>query len=288
MTRLFLAMVVLALLACTATTVAAYQVDYDFDTAWTGDYAPGWENTDYRHGDAPKGRMMEQISGGRNSSHALRLLADSTPVDSMFWAAVNPTDLSATALAKQYDPWVSVWYYDVGWENGDLHQVGQLFTVPSWVNEYCGPNKDEDWTDVQFGARANGTVPKDYYYVAAGENSPGWVDTLMPRAAGAQWVNLKMQLSSVDGKIHFYMRTSESTPFVEVGQSYRNDYVDLGAETGLMIQFTTPLSQWVDNKPSVYYDDFAVGSNYVPEPMSIILGIMGLSSVAGFRKLRRK
>lgn len=37
---------------------------------------------------------------------------------------------------------------------------------------------------------------------------------------------------------------------------------------------------------------FAIGSNpnanAVPEPMSMILGIMGLSSVAGFRKLRRK
>jgi hypothetical protein len=281
-----------------ASSVGAYSVSYDFNTAWAGDYAPGWENTAYRHGAAPVGRMMEYVAGGRDGTTGMRLIASSTPESWMWWAAVNPTSLNQVALEKQYDPWVSVWYYDRGWENGSLHQAGQLFSVPSWTNLYIpsdppgGPN--EDWTDVQFGARVSveyTSPPNDnYYYVCAGEDCPGWVDTGVDRLAGDNWVNLKMQLSSVDGKIHFYVRRDEAAPFVEVGVSNRDDYVDLGAESGLYTMFTDPLSSWTQNKPSTIWDDFEVGSTYnpeVPEPMSIMLGILGLGSIAGFRKLRR-
>lgn len=270
-------------------SASAYLVSYDFNTPWTGDYAPGWENSAYRHGDPPIGKMMEYYAGGRNGTSGMRLIAASTPQSWMWWAAVNPSSLDPVALQKQYNPWISVWYYDRGWENGDLHQAGQLFTVPSWVNPYISPG--EDWTDVQFGARMNQAPPNDdYYYVCAGENSPGWVNTGVDRLAGDNWVNLKIQLSAADGKIHFYIRRLDSEPFVEVGTSYRNDYIDLGVESGLYTMFTSPLSAWTQNKPSTIWDDFVVGSDYepqIPEPMSIFLGIMGLGSIAGFRRFRK-
>ena len=41
---------------------AGYHVTFDFETGWAGDYAPGWENSAYRHGEAPVGKMMQQVS----------------------------------------------------------------------------------------------------------------------------------------------------------------------------------------------------------------------------------
>ena len=42
-------MAAVALLAFVS-AASAYEVIYDFNTPWAGDYAPGWENSDYRHG----------------------------------------------------------------------------------------------------------------------------------------------------------------------------------------------------------------------------------------------
>lgn len=185
----------------------------------------------------------------------------------MAWAAVVPTGVSAGAMQKQYDPWVSVRYYD------DLVTGvgGQLFAVPSWVNPYIPPG--EDWTDIQFGARFNRT--DDYYHVAAGQDSPGWQTTGVDREAG--WHQLKIQLLSSDGRVHFYLDG------VEVGASYRNDYVDLGSEIGLYTMFQNPLSDWTV-KPSTIWDDFEYGSK-VPVPAAVLLGMLGLG-VAGL-KLRK-
>jgi hypothetical protein len=263
---------------------SAYYVHFDFDTPWITDYAPGWENTLYRHGPAPAGKMMEFYAGGRNLTPGMRLIADNTPEDWMWWAAVNPIDVNAVAMEKQYDPWASVWYYDEGWDtegpdHPDLHRVGQINAVPSWTNNYIDVDDDgigdEDWTDVQFGARSNQPAPNDqYYYVAAGEGSPGWVNTGVTRSAG--WHQLKMQLSSTDGAIHFYLDSSH------VGSSYRSDYVDL-IGIGLMIQFTAPLSDWTHNKPWTIWDDYEYGSTWIPEPATI-----GALVVGGLVLLRRR
>jgi len=270
-----------------STAMGQYYVHHDFDTSWTGDYAPGWENTLYRHGEAPVGKMMEFYAGGRNGTGGMRLIAASTPEDWMWWAAVNPSDVNPLAMQIQYDPWVSVWYYDEGWDteaswNPDLHRVGQLNAVPSWTNNYIDTDDppdgigDEDWTDVQFGARCNQAPPNDqYYYVAVGEGHPGWQNTGVDRTEG--WHQLKMQLLSSDGMIHFYL---DGSP---VGTSYRDDYADL-VGIGLMIQFTDPLSSWVHHKPWTIWDEFEYGST-CPEPAS--LTVLALGGLALFRIKRR-
>lgn len=57
-TRVAGTVVVVSLLAWSAMPVqaATYEVTYDFNTAWAGDYTPGWENTAYRHGPSRWGR----------------------------------------------------------------------------------------------------------------------------------------------------------------------------------------------------------------------------------------
>ena len=57
-----------ALLVGNAAAWVPYNVQFDFNTSWSGDYAPGWENSAYRHGDPPVGRMMEYVSGGVGAS----------------------------------------------------------------------------------------------------------------------------------------------------------------------------------------------------------------------------
>ena len=244
-----------------------------FETAWTGDYAPGWENSGYRHGEPPVGKMMQQTSIAYSGSYGLKLIADSVPQSWMWWAAVNPQSLPHHALDKQYNPYISAWYYD---ELGDT-RAGQLFAVPDWVNPYL--KGGEDWTDVQFGGRP--WAEEDYYYVAVGQNHPGWQNTGVARTAG--WHNLKFQLSAIDGRIHFYIDGNL------VGSSYRNDYTNLGATMGLYTMFDDPLSGWGDNKPYTIWDDFEVGST-IPEPGTFLLLGFGLLGLAGLsrKKLFKK
>ncbi len=242
-----------------------YQVLFDFETSWSGDYAPGWENSDYRHGEPPVGKMMEQVAGGF-TGNGMKLIADSTPQSWMWWAAVNPTDIDGYAMQKQFDPWFSAMYYDSGAENVG----GQIYAVPSWVNPYI--NGSEDWTDIQHGARFNRT--DDYYYVAVGEGHPGWQDTGVERTTG--WHELKMQLSSADGYVRFYVDG------VEVGMSYRNDYEDL-ITLGLYTMFLDPLSSW-NEKPYTIWDNVEFGSSYVPAPGALLLGSMGMGLVGWMRR----
>ncbi len=259
------------MLGAIATARAEYIVKHDFETSWTGDYAPGWENTDYRHGTPPVGKMMEQVSGGY-TGNGMKLTADSVPEDWMWWAGVSVTGVDANAMKKEYDPWVSVRYYDEGSSPTANDAAGQLMAVPSWVNPYTGAG--EDWTDIQFGARDD--VEDNYYYVSCGEDMVGWVDTEESRDSG--WHQLKMQLSSTDGYVHFYLDD------VEVGTSHRNDYEDLMG-LGLYTRFAAPLSVW-DPKPSTLWDDFEFGSS-VPEPTTVA-GLIGLLATGGALCWRRR
>ncbi|MCM2286540.1 MAG: PEP-CTERM sorting domain-containing protein [Desulfobacula sp.] len=237
-----------------------------FETAWQGDYAPGWINAAYRHGEAPVGKMMQQTTTKYSGNYGLQLTAASTPESWMWWAAVEVENLQSSSLDKKYDPWVSAMYYD----DGQAGRTGQVYAVPDWVNPYI--NGSEDWTDVQFGARFNQPTTSNYYYVATGENSPGWENTGVQRTVG--WHELKFQLSSSTGAIDFYIDT------VLVGSSYRNDYTNLGTAIGLYTMFQNPLSNWSQALPYTIWDDFKVGSS-VPEPTTMLLFGLGLLGVAG-------
>lgn len=261
---------------------SSYQVSYGFDSSWTGDYAPGWENTPYRHGDPPVSQMMQYTTESYAGAGASELRATSVPdygASWMFWAAASPTGLNDVALQKQYDPYISVWYKEEGFDtSADLHTAFQVAAVPSWTNLYLNGNT-EDWTDVQLGNHQSND-PANYYYIAAGENSPsGWQDTGIARKTG-EWVNFKMQLNSSTGNIDFYIDG------VNVGSSYRNDYVDL-TNPYFMVRFTTPLSDWetAGIVPSVIIDEVTIGSSFVPAPAAVFAG-MGLLSLLGLRRRR--
>ncbi len=242
-----------------------------FETAWSGDYAPGWVNAAYRHGPAPVGKMMQQTTTAYGGTYGLQLTAASVPETWMWWAAVEVESLPHQYLDKQYDPYISVYYYDEKTANVG----GQVYAVPDWVNLYISGT--EDWTDVQFGARFNQS--DNYYYVAAGENSPGWQNTSTARSKG--WHQLKFQLSSVDGKIHFYIDGSA------VGTSYRDDYTNLGC-AGLYTMFLAPLSAWGTSLPYTLWDNFEVGTGTpVPEPSTMFLLGIALAGLACTRGLKK-
>lgn len=231
-----------------------------FENSWTGDCAAGWIVAPYRHG-YPPGAKMEQISDTvYNGDFGLKLIADSVvpPEDlgwDMFWAAVEGENLPHYAMKKKHNPYVSVWYYD---ELGDK-KAGQVYAVPDW-------QVDEDWTDVQFGAR--NSVIDNYYIATADLPHPGWVDTTVLRTLG--WHELKFQLNSVDGFIYFYIDGNQ------VGKSSRSDYTNLGTAIGLYTMFDTPLSDWGVNKPFTIWDDFEVGSDAYPQ-MTFYFGDVELS-----------
>jgi hypothetical protein len=248
-----------------------------FETSWSGGYAPGWINSTYSGESSPVG-SMEQSSLGYGGNYGLKLTANSVPQSWMWWAAVQVESISHDFLAKEYNPYVSVWHYD----ETASRRAGQLYVVPDWVNLYLGGT--QDWTDVQFGGRDN--VPGQYYYAAAGEGSPLWQNTGVSRTEG--WHNLKLLLSSVDGRIHFYLDG------LEVGASYRNDYTNLGANIGLYTMFDPELSGWGSCKPYTLWDDFEIGyhaqAQQVAEPSTILLlgcGIAGLGAAARRRRARK-
>jgi hypothetical protein len=268
-------------LANTQASVATF----GFESVWTGDYAPGWENTAYRWGEAPVGKMMQQTSIAHSGSYGMKLTASSVPQAWMWWAAVNVQSVSSDAMQKQYNPYVSVWYYDQGHNfSAARNAAGQLFAVPDWVVA-------DDWTDVQLGGRPWGTPPDHYYASAQDLTTRPWQDTLKsrptydPEKGLGTWVELKFQLSNSDGKIHFFIGGDE------VGTSVRSDYTSMGTEVGLYTMFDAALADWGDNLPYTIWDDFSVGSSYTggiitPEPATMV--IWGLLGVIGYGIYRRR
>ncbi|AQT68316.1 hypothetical protein STSP2_01475 [Anaerohalosphaera lusitana] len=258
-------------LICSCQAFANYHVKYDFNNQWTGDYAPGWENTDFAGGEDPTGVMMQFAYAGLQGSGAVRIIATDTPDDSYWWADVNPTNVDEAAMAKQYNPWVSAWYWDEGYnsESGNtegLHRGGQIFAVP---DTQAGSG---DWSDTQLGAGINSGDQYYYAYADNGGTTVAGTDTV--RSEG--WHQLKLQLSSDDGKIHYYIDGQE------VGATVRDDYDNL-LGFGLSTVFTNPLSEWSYNYPWSVWDDFEYGSS-IPEPTTIAL--LGFGSAIFIRRRR--
>ena len=271
----------LILAATSAAQANGYYVKHDFETPWTGDYAPGWESEGYRHGDEPISKMVQvDLTGTGRTGYGAKVYVDSVPEDWMWWSAIHVTGIPEGYMDTQYDPWVSVYMYDEGYSSGK-DSTGQLYTVPSLVTG------DDDWTDVQFGGRPWGDPEGSYYYTWADTPHPDWqeVTTVTRPNRDATppdepvWVHLKIQLSSADNKMHFYLNG------IEVGTSTRDDYLDLGTLI-LANMFDAPLTDWGENKPYVIFDDFEYGST-APEPATMLLLLLGGIGVLIRQKRRR-
>jgi len=245
---------------------------YDFETSWSGDYASGWADTNAENGQDPRSVMMEFGYFGYQGGNSMRVIAVDTPSTGAFTADVSPVGYEEAAMAKEYDPWIKVMYYDEGFDseasyNSTLHRAGQMFAVPD-SSAITGS------TDVQFGA---GASSGDYYAYANAESSGSASIALTGVARADGWQELAMQLSSVDGKIHFYIEGAE------VGATSRNDYLNL-VGFGLSTVFTSALQDWPHNNPSTVWDNYEFGSSYVPEPMT--LSLLGLGSLVVLKRKR--
>lgn len=267
MAIMFLAAIILTI-SPAAPVLAGYVFSDGFETAWTGDFYAPWTVEGYRHGAEPVAVMKQTTVQAHSGSNSLKLEMKSVASSGQFWGAIN-ANVPANAMLKQYDPYMSVWYYDQGSPSASNSQTGQLYAVPSLVT---GP---ADWTDVQFGGRRN---TYDNYYFITSPGATGWQDTGVARSEG--WRNLKFQLSSTDGYIRFYLDSNY------VGKSERNDYTDLGSAI-LATMFLDPLSGYGTNMPYAIFDDYQVGSN-VPLPPSMLLLGSGLLGLVGLGWRRRK
>jgi len=258
---LLIAVITLAIVS----PASAYIYQDNFDTPWTGDYAPGWDNTGYRWGDAPVAIMQATDTHYGTIGKGVKITATSTPGDWEWWAIVYNTNVIHSAMDKQYDPYIKVMYYD----DMGANRGGQLYAVPDKLFE-------ADWTDTQFGARFNHT---DNYYFVPGSNpdpNSSWQNTGVVRSVG--WHELKMQLSSSDGYIHFFLDGTD------VGHNNRNDLQNLDTAM-LSVMFQAPLSGWGTDKPFAIYDNFEVGSSSpVPLPGTLLLLGSGLTGLAVWRR----
>jgi hypothetical protein len=247
----------------------AYVYQDNFETGWTGNYAPGWALEGYRWGAEPVA-FMGQTTTHYSGSSGMKLTMDSVPDPSQFWGAIVNTTIPLEAMQKQYNPYMKVMYYD---ELGST-MAGQLYAVPSLVSGTA------DWTDIQFGARY--AAPDNYYYHAAAVPNPPWGNSGVTRTSG--WHELMFQLLNADGKVHFFVDG------VEVGTSVRSDLTDLG-DGILAVMFQTPLGGWGENKPYAIFDNYEVGStSTVPLPPTALLlgsGLLGLVGL-GWRRSRKE
>jgi len=236
----------------------------DFETPWSGTYAPGWQNVEYRHGKASHSRMTQTTTHVYSGSYALALdvtAAGDPEAWTNWWGGVVPTFIPSWVLAKECEPWVSVMFYDTTPAGG--LPGGYLAAVPS-------TNIPNDWTDLQHGCRWG--QEEHYWYGSAPANGgAGWRETDIDRTEG--WHQFKMTLSST-GQLDYYIDG------VLVGTSPRTDYLDLaGIYLGVWLKYSD------FDHSTVYFDRFQVGSS-LPEPATFLL--LGGALAGGLGILRRR
>jgi len=231
-----------------------------FEDYWSGAQAAGWINTPYSGGPAPVA-TMQQSSFSHSGSYGMKLTADSVPESWIWWAGVQVDTLSHAYLAREYNPYVSVWHYDEMTQK----RAGQVYAVPDSVTS--------NWNDTQFGGL---DYALDQYYYGTG--SEPWQTSGVNRTEG--WHNFRFVLSAVDGRIHYFIDGTQ------VGVSTRDDFTNLGT-VGLFTYFEPELVGWGSNKPYSLWDDMEVGfhaqAQQVPEPSTILLlgcGLAGLGAAA--------
>ena len=255
------------LLAVAGTAGAAgYYVTDGFETSWAGQYAPGWENVTYRHGDASSPRMTQYSVAGAtgnisaaSGSYFMGLKVTAAPSTATnWWGAVVPTFVAGDALARQYSPWVSVSFYD----DGVALPSPQLAVVPD-------SGDPDDWTDIQFGQRWG---KADHYWFAECMNSPEWIETSVDRTVG--WHQLKLTQNTAGYVTYYIDGTALGTT--------TNVYLDLGSPD-LMTQF----NDGYFGESEVYFDNFQVGST-VPEPVTMAGLAMGIGGLVTYMRKRRQ
>lgn len=237
-----------------------------FETSWTGSYAPGWDNVVYRWGNASASVMTQQTTRVHSGSYGMALSVDAagSPVGSTnWWGSVIPVAVPGGVLQKQYNPSVSVWYYDEIGPPGAL-PGGYLAAVPD-------TGIPDDWTDIQHGTRWN----KDANYWYGWGTASGFVYNESTIARTEGWHEFKLSLSSA-GVLDYYIDGTN------VGSSTRTDYNDLG---GIGLGVWLMDGDFPDS--TVYFDDFQVTSSAIPEPVTMAGLLLGVGCMVRYVRSRK-
>ncbi len=242
----------------------AYLVIDGFETNWSGTHADNYTNMSYKYtpSQSPATKMTQTTDYVHSGSYATKLQITSTGQypGASFWGAVLRS-FNHNAMKKEYNPWVSVWYYDKP-ASGSAFPAGYLSVIPNTPVPFA-----DERADIQLGTLWNRS---DYYYHTTGNTPPTRPyggSTGVARSEG--WHQFKVALTEAGGADYFVDGT-------KVASSHRSDYLGVG-----YIGLGSFCPDNDGTSSTVYYDDLSFGSDYIPEPMSMILlglGILGLVS----------
>ncbi len=268
--RLCLCVALVSSVMFLSSPVMAYLVTDGFETGWTGDYADNYENLTYKYAPSLSAstKMTQTTDYVHSGSYATKLEV-TTPGGhangSNWWGGVSRS-FDHHAMKVEYNPWVSIWYYDKP-EAGSAFPAGYLGVIPNTSVPF-----GSERADIQLGA-AYGKTEKYWHVSGNGPiDPPTWVQTDIDRTEG--WHEFKINMLNTGGASYFIDGTA-------VGDSPRTDYIDLE-----YILLGTLHTIGDSTYSTVYYDDVSFGSDYIPEPTTMIL--LGLSIFGLVSRKRKK